>query len=240
MKDGLAAFQETGNKLKQEVEAEKAIVEEQRTQVLASLESLRGLAGIGMSHVDKADIRPPQVLVVQKSSNLDEMVDINGKKPSFGQFFNTGSREIMDEFDCYVILAKKGFWTDRRKPEEGQKEMYTMIGVMQGSMRIFGMMLRRSSRYALNNLFSVAIDQKYPMFAFNVHVEVKKLSNADGEWVVPVFRIGQLEQDAEILGQLMDVAKQFDQQADKIDLTEVEPDPQEDVVYASDGEDTPF
>lgn len=217
---GTEAFQAAGAKLKADVAAKKAAEEEGKQTALVALESLRSMAGMGMSHVDKADIRPPQVLLVQKSSNLDEMVDITGAKPSFGQFFDTGARKIMDSFDCYVVFAKKGTWVSRRKPELGEQDQYSMIGVMKESRRVFGMLLRSSARFALNNLFSTAIDQRYPMFAFNVHVETKKLSNNEGEWVVPVFRVGQLEADGEMLSYLMNVAKQFDSQADKINLDE--------------------
>ncbi len=205
-------------KIRGEVEAKNQAEEEKKESALVELESLRSMANVGMSHVDKTDIRPPQILLVQKSSNLDEMVDIEGNKPSFGQFFNTGSRQIFDSFDCYVIFAKKGTWIDRRKPENGPQEQYSMIGVMKETNRIFGMLLRASARFSLNNLFSTAIDQHYPMFAFNIHVETKQLENKDGKWVVPVFRIGQLETDSERLSFLIKTAKQFDSQAGSINL----------------------
>ncbi len=192
---------------------------------IVTLDSLRSMAGVGMSHVDKSDIRPPQILLVQKSANLDEMVDVHGYKPSFGQFFDTGERRFFDEFDCYVVFAKKGTWINRRKPELGELDQYSMIGVRKDSGRIFGMLLRASARFALNGLFSSAVDQKLPMFAFNVHVESKKLSNTEGEWVVPVFRVGELETDPSQLSYLMKTAKQFDAHAEGLDLNEADESP---------------
>lgn len=220
MNEGLNKARETAAKLKAQVDAQAIETKEIQEVALVELNSLRKMANVGMSYVDKGDIRPSQILLVQKSSNLDEMVDLNGNKPSFGQMFDTGSREIMNTFDCYVVFAKKGTWLDKRHPERGNQDQYSMICTLKDGLSIRGMLLRGSARFALNNLFSTAIDQKYPMFVFNIHVETKKLSNNDGEWVVPVFRVGQLETNPAVLGGLMKIAKQFDSKAEEVTLDE--------------------
>jgi hypothetical protein len=217
------SFEERGKLLLQEKEKAEMTEEQQKQNALVELESLRSMAKIGMSHVDMGDIRPPQIVLVQKMSDIESLTDTEGKTPKFGQFFDTGKRKIMDSFDCYVVFAKKSTWMDRRKPEKGPQPMYTMIGVMKEDMSVFGMMLRSSAQYSLNNLFSSAVSQNYPMFVFNAHVEVKELSNDQGKWWIPVFRVGKIEQDAEILGNLIKLAKRFDSQAETISLDEDAP-----------------
>ncbi len=221
--EGKQKFNDTLQKLRKEKE-DKVVEEQQKEQgALMTLESLRSMAGVGMSHVDKSDIRPPQILLVQKLSDLDQMVDLNGNRPTYGQFFDTGARQIIsDGFDCYVVFAKKGYYSDRRNPEKGQLEQYIMIGVMKETQRIFGMSLRSSARFGLNALFSTAIDQGYPMFAFNIHVETKELQNDNGKWMLPVFRVGELEKDPVMLGFLAGTARKFDSQADVIDVDQEE------------------
>ena len=215
---GKTAFKEAGEKLKSEVNGQKELAKKEENAALASLAELKGMSRIGMSHVDPGDIRPANVLLIQKLSDTAELTDFEGNKPNVGQFFDTGRRVIMDSFDCYVVFAKKGTYVDRRKPEEGNKPMYSMIGVMKEDMKMFGMILRSSASYSLSNLFSTAVSQEVPMFAFNIHVEQKELTNKDGSWFVPVFRVGQVESDREAIDNLFNVAKRFDSQADKVTL----------------------
>jgi len=210
-------------KLKAETEAKEVAEQEQKEVALVALDSLKSMSRLGMSHIDMADVRPSQILIVQKSSDLEALTDIEGKTPELGKFFDTGKRISFSEFDCYVLFAKKSTWIDKRKPEKGEQPMYTMIGVNKTDLTpqgIFGMMLRSSARYSLNNLFSVAVTQGYPMFAFNVHVEIKELQNDQGKWWIPVFRPGQLETDNKVLGTLMMLAKRFDSNAEGVELDE--------------------
>lgn len=206
----------TADKLKAEAEAEKTAEVAEKALATVELKSLHSMAKVGMSHVDPADIRPPSVLLVQKLSDLNEMTDIEGKQPKVGQFFDTGNRKIMDSFDCFVVFAKKEMYTDRRKPEDGLKPRYIMVGAMKDSMKMFGMILRSSASYALNSLFTVANYQNYPMFVFNVHVEAKELKNDQGSWYIPVFRVGAIEEDSVFLTELVKIAKKFDAKADSV------------------------
>jgi hypothetical protein len=219
---GIAAFEAAKAKIKGEVVENKEIVKKEIESAMVELESLHALSKVGMSHVDPADIRPASVLLVQKLSDMAELVDTEGSQPKVGQFFDTGMRQIHDNFDCYVVFAKKGFYVDRRKPEDGKKPMYTIVGVMKDSMQMFGMLLRSSASYSLNSLFSSAVTQNYPMFVFNIHVESKELKNDQGSWFIPVFRVREKETNGTILGELQNIAGRFDAKADSVDLAGAE------------------
>jgi len=227
---GLDAARETAQRLEGESREAKLA---STSQAVVALDELRKLKTIGMSYVDPADVRPPNILLVQKLSDLTELVDITDNTPKLGQFFDTGKRMIYDSFDCYFVFAKKGTYIDRRKPEEGNKPKYQVVGVMKSDMGMFGMLLRSSASYSLNNLFSVAVNQELPMFVFNCHVEQKELQNNDGKWFIPVVRIGQVETDPKIVSRLIEIAKRFDAQAASVNLeapsTGVEDAPDQDI-----------
>ena len=78
-----------------EVKSEEAQIK-QGEQALAELpkDFLQNMSGVGMRNVDPMDIRPPMCLLVQKISNISEMVTAENVKPEPGQFFHTGKNEI--------------------------------------------------------------------------------------------------------------------------------------------------
>lgn len=184
---------------------------------LADPELLKDFAGMGMKQVDPTDIRPPQILLVQKMSDTEQMMSVDGMVPKLGQFYHTGKRTIMDEFDAYFIYASKGTFIDTRKTDKPVLPQYSVVGMLQDDLSMFGMLLRGSSLWALNSLFSVSVSEGYPMFAFKCHVENKKLSNDKGEWWIPVVRVGELETDNAKLDMLFKAAKQLDEKS-SIDL----------------------
>ncbi len=178
---------------------------------------------IGMSKVDMADIRPPQILLIQKSSDEEAFRDPKGTKPSVGQFFHTGKMEIMDSFECYFLFAAKGKYVNKIKPEEGEKDQYRVIGVMWDDLSTFGMVFRSSSLFCLSPLFTAALSQKRPMFSIRVKIETKSLENDKGKWWVPVCRVLEPEEDFGKLKVLSDLAKRYDRKAEEI----VRDDPEE-------------
>ncbi len=171
---------------------------------------------IGMSKVDMADIRPPQILLIQKSSDEEAFRDPNGEKPSVGQFFHTGKMQIMDSFECYFLFAAKGKYVNKNKPEEGEKDQYRAIGVMADDLSTFGMVFRSSALFCLSSLFTAALSQHRPMFSIRVKIETKTLENEKGRWYVPVCRVQDVEGDFGKLKTLSDLAKRYDRKADEI------------------------
>ena len=132
-----------------------------------------------MSKVDPLDIRPPTVLLVQALSDKTEMVNKNGKEAKDGQFFHTGKKKVWDTFDCYILFASKGTYIDRRKPDEGEKDKYSAIGILKEDIEetpplFFGMSFKVSSLFALSPLFQAVQSQHAPMFSFNVTFEKGK------------------------------------------------------------------
>jgi hypothetical protein len=171
---------------------------------------LEANAKLGMSKVDPADIRPPQILLVQKSSDIGALADKQGHTPNVGQFFHTGRNEIMDTFGCYFLYAEKSRYHDRRKPEEPEKDQYKALGVMADDFSLFGMTFRSSALYTLSRLFSSAVSQKKPMYCFLCIMEAKMLTGEKGDWFIPVLRISGVEANAERLIFLEDLARSID------------------------------
>lgn len=189
-------------------------------------EKLKAMAQVGMKNVDPKDIRPPQILLTQKSSNFDQMVDTMGNNPKPGQFFDTGKLKILPEFECYFVFAAKSKYTDRNKPDRGELDQYKAVGVLDDGS-IFGMTFRSSGLYTLSPLFSLTASQMRPMFSIRVKMETKKLENELGQWYVPVCRIVSMESDGKKLAQLEEIALQFDKNSDvvfKEDEEHVNPD----------------
>ena len=99
-------------KLPNEEEIDK-VLDETKALATMTLEKLRVEANLGMKKVDPADIRPPQILLVQKTSDLSQMQPKDGQSPNVGQFYHTGKQEIYDSFDCHILFAAKSKFTNR-------------------------------------------------------------------------------------------------------------------------------
>ncbi len=169
-------------------------------------------AMIGMSGVDPADIRPPQILLMQKSSEQGDFNDPEGHQPKVGQFFHTGKNIIMDSFDCFFVWAAKGKYIDRNKEGNPEKEQYQAIGLMQDDLTMFGYRFRSSALYSLSPLFTAVVAQKKPMFSLCCHVDTKQLSGQKGTWYIPVVHVIGPEKDTARLIELYTAAKQFDRE----------------------------
>ncbi len=182
---------------------------------------------IGAGKIDMADIRPPQILLIQKSSDEEAFRDSDGNKPSVGQFFHTGKMLILDSFECYFLFAAKGKYVNKNKPEEGAKDQYRTIGVVAGDLSTFGMVFRSSALYCLSPLFTAFLSQRRPMFSIRVRIETKTLENNKGKWYVPVCRVLGPEGDFEKLKTLSELAKRYDQKAEEIVREDQEEDPGE-------------
>ncbi len=168
---------------------------------------------LGLSQVPLTDIRPPQILLIQKSSELADFADTEGNQPKIGQFFHTGKMQILDSFECYFLLAAKGKYINKIKPEEGEKDQYKAIAVMADDLSIFGMVFRSSALFALSPIFTASLSQKRPMFSIRAKIETKSLSNDKGTWFVPVCRIQETENDQGKLAKLYEMAKRYDAKA---------------------------
>lgn len=198
-----------------EEKSEKAVVRYDKNRLKAN-------AGIGMRGVDPADIRPPQILLLQGLSDFSQFVDGAGKQAKVGQFFHTGKMEIYDSFECYFLFAAKSRYTDKRKPEKGERDQYKAIGVLANDFSLFGQTFRSSMLFTLGGLFTATKHQERPMYSFLVKMETKKLTNDDGSWFVTVCRILKEETDASRLMLLEDQAKALDLRTEEIKEIETE------------------
>ena len=183
---------------------------EEKAIVVYGKDRLAANASIGMKEVDPMDIRPPQIMLIQKSSTLSDFIDKSGKQAEVGDFFHTSRFEILKEFEAYFIFAAKSKYISRIKPEEGEKEQYKVLGCMADDFSLFGMTFRSSALYTLSKLWSTAMANKIPMYSILCKIETKKLSGEKGEWFIPVLRIVKLEENADWLIFLEDLAKGFE------------------------------
>lgn len=173
-------------------------------------------AKVGMSSVDPADIRPPQIILAQKSSTLDDFQTTDGVPVKIGQFYHTGKLEALNEFLCVFLWAGKSRYTDRRREGQPERDQYKAIGVTLDDLSPFGMTFRSSSLYALSSLFSAVAGQKRPMYSIAVKMEIKELSNQEGTWWVPVVRVQEPIQDEKMLAELEKMAQMFDLKSEQI------------------------
>ncbi len=171
---------------------------------------------VGMSKVDPLDIRPPMVLLIQKSSALEDFTDAQGNTPKLGQFFHNGKMKIVDSFECYFLFAAKSTWINRRKPELGQLPQYKAIGACAIDFTLFAMNFRSSSLYTLSGLFTATKSMNRPMYSLKCTIESKSLENKDGKWWIPAIKKIEPEEDPEKLKKLYDLAHGLDAKADKI------------------------
>jgi len=181
---------------------------------------LKEISHMGMGKVDPADIRPSQILLAQKMSDYSMMVDRAGEVAKDGDYFHTGKREILKTFPCHFLFAAKGTYVDRREMEKKETEeeifkpQYSVIGVMQKDLSMFGMTFRSSALWALSSLFSAVASQGVPMFSFICTMETKQISGKKGSWFVPVCRVGETEGDPDRFDELYKMASKFDEQTD--------------------------
>lgn len=166
--------------------------------------------------VDKEDIRPPQIILIQSNSKV---VDNEGKKIEAGKFYHTGKMKVMDSFKCYFIYVKKDTFVDKRGDGEVKPRMVA-IGVDE-DFSLFGMIFKNTYLYTLSSLFTAVASNKKPMFVFKCRMETKELSGAKGDWYVPVLRIEGEETDEEKLRALEELARGYDQM-NKVDIKDDE------------------
>jgi hypothetical protein len=187
---------------------------------------------VGLAQVPMEDIRPPQILLIQKSSDLEDFVDKEGNQPKVGQFFHTGKMEIMDSFECFFLYAAKSKYVSKVKPEEGEKDQFKAVGVLAGDLSTFGYIFRSSALFALSPLYTAVVSQQRPMFSMKVKIETKELSNDKGSWFIPVVRLTGEEEDFEKLQTLCSMAKKYDKTVVDImpEDEEVEPEVKEDDI----------
>lgn len=183
---------------------------------VVSDKELTEMARVGMTKVDPLDIRAPQILLAQKLSDFGNLMQADGEVAKIGEYFHTGKMKILKDFECYFLFAAKTTYKDKRKPEEGEKEQYKVIGAMGDDLSIFGMTFRSSALYALGSLFSVAVSNNKPMFLYRCRVETKTLQNDKGEWLIPVVRVVGEETDQAKKIVLVNLARGFDENADKV------------------------
>lgn len=197
----------------------KDLTKLENTEKSLSITDLGEYTKVGMSKVDPNDIRPPQIILVQKSSDLSLLEDKDGNIPKVGQFYHTGKKIINDSFVCHILFAAKSKYTNRRQtlPDGSNPvlDQYQIIGVLK-DMSLFGMNFRSTALFALSSLFTAVQSQNLPMFSFNVEIENKSLKGDKGEWFVPVVRVGKVEEDTNLLKNLLEMASRFDSNADKV------------------------
>lgn len=199
-------------------------------------EWLKKNATIGIKGVDRTDIQPPQILLIQKSSNLTDFVDSEGTQPKPGQFFHTGRMKIYEAVDCHIIFAAKNTYMDRRSDPPTQKDQYITFGLLKEGYGLFGMRFKSSAINVLSPLFTAVLAQSTPIFAFNLKIEAKELQNEQGTWHIPAVRVGEVEKDQEVLNKLYKAAIKFDDQTDSY-VAEKEDDEGEKPVKQSNDED---
>lgn len=192
------------------MDKKKEIKKEEKEMVKYGIERLVENQTLGMKGVDPKDIRPPTVILLNALSKLDSFTDEEGNHPKPGEFFHNGSLRILPEFECYFVWAGKGEYTDKRKPEEGIKQVYRAIGILADDFSIFGMRFKVSSLYTLSPLFTAVSANKRGMYSIKCKLASKFISGKKGEWFIPTLSVVGFENDPEKLSELEKIAMRYD------------------------------
>lgn len=176
---------------------EKDEKEKQAKNALAKFdpEHLKINQSIGMKGVDPKDIRPPTVILMNALSKVESFTDEDGNHPKAGEFFHNGTLRILNDFECYIIWAGKGTFVDKRKPENGEQEVYRAIGIMADDFSIFGMRFKVSSLYTLSPLFTAVTANKRGMYSIKCKIGSKFISGKKGDWFIPTLSVTGFEND---------------------------------------------
>jgi hypothetical protein len=117
----------------------------------------------------------------------------------------------LPEFECYFVWAGKGEYADKRKPEEGLKQVYRAIGILADDFSIFGMRFKVSSLYTLSPLFTAVSANKRGMYSIKCKIASKFISGKKGDWFIPTLSVVGFEDDPAKLVELEKIARRYDQ-----------------------------
>lgn len=173
-------------------------------------------ARLGMSKVDPMDIRPPSIMLRQKTSEPELFKDGKGKLAEVGEYFHAGRCKVLPSFECYFVFAAKSEKVNKYRAEDGPQEQYAAIGMMADDMTPFSMLFRGTARYALSPLFTATVSLHRPMYAIKVRVESREIHGEQNTWSVPVVKVQGPETDQEKLATLYELAYKLDSNADKV------------------------
>lgn len=195
-------------------EAIEKAVSQDEAKSLALYEKFKDEVDLGIKKVDPADIRPPQIILVQKTTDLALVEDTNGNQAEIGQFYHTGKRVIYTAFNCNFIYAAKTKFINRFHDNE-EWDQYQALGVLDDGT-LFGMTFRSTALYALSKLFQAVKGAALPMFLFNCKVESQLIKGEKGDWYVPAIRVGNMVEDEGRVDFLHSLAREFDVQGEKV------------------------
>lgn len=194
-------------------------------------EALKNLYMVGIKNVDMSTVKPSEIFLMQSNSHFNDFMDDQKNTPKVGQFFISGTRSIVDSFECNITNISDSTYINPRKPELGNLTMKIIIGAMAGKETLFGMKFKGTALDQLNPLLTRIVEQKKPAFSFKILMESKLITGKENSWYVPVLRIED-ELDGLRLAKLAEVASKFDQRSVTLDE-----DPED---FNNDGEKRPF
>lgn len=191
-----------------------------KKDVQVTVSELKGMVMTGMSRVDPFDIKPAEIKLIHPLTKVGQLRDKDNKNPKPGQFFHTGTLQIIDGdtdsgvegvgIACRIVCAAKEVVTTHFDNKEEEKEQYRVIGVMDSNDSLFSFIFSGQGIHSLGKLFTVVYSQEIPMFLFPITIESKYIEARFSFWK-PVLRIGIADlKESERSAKLYDLAKRFD------------------------------
>lgn len=120
-------FQETGAKIKQEVEQAKEADREERTAIMNELATIRQNPELEKMYKDSAGIGAdnlsgelPLLKIYTANKTLNAELE-DGKTPNDGWFFHRATRKQFESINAHVLTISRGFRAEGMANKKGQK-----------------------------------------------------------------------------------------------------------------------
>lgn len=163
---------------------------------------------VGMEQVSQEDVPMPTLALVQSNS---KMKDEEGRPLIPGKFYYKGTGKVYDSVDCAFLV-----FTKKDAPSYANKDVLERVHIFMGAMlpemepflyyfRGWGLSGTTGSRFVIGRQKSM----KVPMYALKLKLTSEAKSNDKGDFYIPVIKVMGVNENAEQVLVLEDLAKRF-------------------------------
>jgi len=165
---------------------------------------------LGTAGIDPTDVMPSMVKLVQGTTDLDRVKDNEGVSAKVGQFFYYGDKSILDTIDGYALNLAKVDDPYNKKSDGQSEKMYRVIGIFNDLLTPFVMYFRRGAINTVKNLLGNVFANLRGVYTFRIAISTEQKKGEKGNYMTPVIRIVDKENDPKTLEILEKEARKYD------------------------------